>query len=176
MIILSVLQYILLWYLNILNLRFSQTSQFTLSHLSKDSSSSNLLTILQLPICTLKSYYVKLFSRLFFCKVSPTHIQYIDAWKTSTFGVAYNLDNQLLARKCTYSSIPVCMCSTKDIMLFVFNTVSIIINIVMLLITLSETTAITKITALTTMAFTVCHYINYHNGSDRLLLRIHISE
>lgn len=46
----------------------------------------------------------------------------------------------------------------------------------MLLIALSETTAITQITALATVAFTVCHYINYHNGSDRLLLRIHISE
>ena len=46
----------------------------------------------------------------------------------------------------------------------------------MLLIALSETAAITKITALTTVAFTVCHYINYHNGSDRLLQRIHISE
>lgn len=49
------------------------------------------------------------------------------------------------------------------------------INIVMLLIALSETTATTKITALTTVAFTVCHYINYHNGYDRLCLGIHTS-
>lgn len=109
--------------LNILNLSISLISQFTLSHLSKDYSSSNLHTVLQLPICTLKSYYVKLFSWLFFCKVSPTHIQDIDARKTSTVSVAYNLDDQLLARKCTYSSIPVCMYGTKDIVLFVFNIV-----------------------------------------------------
>lgn len=84
--------------------------------------------------------------------------------------VAYNLDDQLLGPEPTYSSIPVCMYGTKDIVLFVCLTlfVSIIINIVMLLIALSETAAITKITALTTVAFTVCHYINYHNGSDRL--------
>lgn len=69
---------------------------------------------------------------------------------------------------CIVQSALCCLCLT----LFV----SIIINMVILLIALSETTAITKITALITVAFIVCHYINYHNGSDRLLLSIHISE
>lgn len=72
----------------------------------------------------MKSYYVKLVSQLFFCKVSPTHIQYIDALKTSTVGVTCNLDDQILARKYAFfPSILVCMYSTKYIVLFVFNIV-----------------------------------------------------
>lgn len=92
-------------------------------------------------------------------------------------GVTRNLDDQLLARKYTYSIFQfVCIAQSVLYCLCLTLFVSIIINTVMLLIALSETTAITKITALATVAFTVCHYINYHNGSDRLLPRIHISE
>lgn len=87
--------------------------------------------------------------------------------------VRHVLCGALLSREC--AAFPVCIGGGALSCLCLTLFVRIIINIVMLLIALSETTAATKITALTTVAFTVCHYINYHNGYDRLCLRIHTS-